>query len=360
MPRSIRYGLTILFLFVSVVALSAQTKASEKEVSAVVSSSLMTDGKQIRQYAFDGDAGTYFASKNNPTKDDHFTIAFDKPVAVRAVAVTTGKPTGGERLEAGVLEISTDGNKFEELAKFVDGKASARFDGKKIQALRVKPTEDMKHPLTIREFVVDSEPMVMTFKYPVEFVVDVSDAPEMKEWAEKAAHVCERQYPMICEELRSDGFTPLTLVSMTLKTSYNGVAEAGGGRITGSVKYFKAHTDDVGAMVHETVHIVQRYGRSGGGRNPGWLVEGIADYLRFFKYEPGKLRKFAPEHAKYDGSYQTSARFLAFVTEKYDKEIVRKLNAAMREGKYKEGIWKELTGKMVEELGQEWKRSLAE
>jgi hypothetical protein len=356
MHRSLRYGLIILLPCVGVVALSAQTKAAEPAVFAVVESSLKTDGKQIRQYAFDGAAETYFASKDNPTKDDHFTIAFDKPVAVKTIEVATGKPRGGETLEAGVLEVSADGKKFEELAKFADGKTSARLDGRMILALRVRPTEDMKHPLAIREITVDSEPKVLTFKYPVEFVVDVSDAPEMKEWAEKAARVCERQYSMICEELRSDGFKPLTVVSMTLKTSYNGVAEAGGGRITGSVKYFKAHTDDVGAMVHETVHVVQRYGR---GRNPGWLVEGIADYLRFFKYESGKLRKLAPESARYNGSYQTTARFLAFVTEKYDKELVRKLNAAMREGKYKEEIWKEITGKTVEELGQEWKKSLA-
>ena len=177
------------------------------------------------------------------------------------------------------------------MAKFADGKASAMLDGKKIQAIRIKPTEDMKHPLAIREFVVNSEPKVATFKYPVEFVVDVSDAPEMKTWAEKAARVCEQQYPMICEELRSNGFKPLSVVSMTLKSNYKGVAATGGGSITGSVKYFKAHEDDIGAMVHETVHAVQLYGRSGGGRNPGWLVEGVADYVRFFKYEPGKLRK---------------------------------------------------------------------
>ncbi len=94
----------------------------------------------------------------------------------------------GDTLEVGVLEFSEDGKKFETLTKFTDGKAACRQsrEGKKIQALRVKPTEDMKHPLAIREFVVDSEPKVVTFKHPIEFVVDVSDAPEMKEWAEKA------------------------------------------------------------------------------------------------------------------------------------------------------------------------------
>ena len=356
MPRSIRYSLALLLLFLSAAALSAQTKTAETSVFAVVESSLKTDGKQIRQYAFDGDAGTYFASKDNPTKDDHFTLTFDKPVTVKTIEVITGKPKGGDTLEAGVLEGSDDGKEFTELAKFADGKASTKLDGKKIQALRVKPTEDMKHPLAIREIVVDSEPKVMTFKYPIEFVVDVSDAPDMKEWAEKAARVCERQYPMICDELPSDGFKPLTVIHMTLKSNYNGVAATGGGRITGSAKYFKAHQDDIGAMVHETVHAVQLYRSCG---NPGWLVEGIADYIRFFKYEPGKLRKLAPERARYDGSYRTTAAFLAFVTEKYDTNLVRKLNAAMREGKYKVELWKELTGKTVEELGQEWKKSLA-
>src|SRR5262249_11040999 len=151
---------------------------------------------------------------------------------------------------------------------------------------------------------VESDPAVLTFKYPVEYVIDVSAAPEMKEWAEKAARTCERHYSMICEELKSDGFKPLTVIRMNL-TGYNGVARAGGGRIEGSAKYFKAHPDDLGAMIHESVHCVQQY-RGGGGRAPGWLVEGIADYVRFFKYEPGKLPKLTPERAKYDGSYKTT------------------------------------------------------
>src|SRR5262249_1237644 len=161
---------------------------------------------------------------------------------------------------------------------------------------------------------------------PIEFVVDVADAPEMKEWAEKAARVCERQYPMICDELSSDGFRPATVIRLALKNNYNGVAAAGGGRITGSVKELKTKPNDIGAMVHETVHCVQSYRTRG---NPGWLVEGIADYLRFFRYEVAKPRPLAPERAKYDGSYRTTAAFLAFVTEKYDPQIVRELNALM-------------------------------
>ncbi len=155
-----------------------------------------------------------------------------------------------------------------------------------MKAVRTRPTEDLKHPLVIREISVDTDdPAVTAFRYPIEFVLDVSDAPDMKEWAEKVARVCERQYPKICDELASDGFKPLTVVRLALKNDYDGVAAAGRGRIVGSVKYFKANPNDVGAFVHETVHCVQSYRGRG---NPGWLVEGVADYVRFFQYEPTK------------------------------------------------------------------------
>ena len=44
-------------------------------------------------------------------------------------------------------------------------------------------------------------------------------------------------------------------------------------------------------------------------------------------------------------SYRVSAAFLAYLTDKYDKEIVRKLNAAMREGRYDDNLIQRFTGK---------------
>jgi hypothetical protein len=87
-------------------------------------------------------------------------------------------------------------------------------------------------------------------------------------------------------------------------------------------------------------------------------VEGIADYIRFFKYEPGKLGRISPSRARYNGSYRVSAAFLAYLVEKYDPDAVRKLNRAMREGEYQEVIFKHLTGKTVQELDREWRDSL--
>ncbi|MFO0808271.1 MAG: basic secretory protein-like protein [Gemmataceae bacterium] len=344
-----RRALAVFLAFVAV------SRAGEPPVMAVVESSLATGSVQIRQFAFDGNPDTYFASEKDAGKTDHFTVIFDKAVALKSVIATTGKPAGGDALDTGMLEGSADGTKFEPLAQFASGVAKASPAGKTVKALRIKPTDDIKHPLVIREIAVESDPPVATFRYPIEISLDVTDAPEMKEWGEKVIRVCERQYTMINDELKSDGFKPRTTIAMRLKSDYNGVAAAGGGRITGSVKFFKDHPDDIGAMVHETVHVVQSYRTRG---NPGWLVEGIADYIRFYRFEQDKQKPPTPERARYNGSYRVTARFLNYVADKYDKELVRKLNKAMREGEYKPEIWKELTKKSVEELGDEWKESL--
>jgi hypothetical protein len=335
--------------------LKKDEKERPKPIPAVVQTTLATDGDKIRQFAFDGSADSYFASAKPPEKGGHFTLKFDMAVTVKEVKVVTGKPKGGNELTAGVLEGSADGKEFTALAKFADGTASDK-PGKKLLAVRVAFPEGGKEAVAVREFTLDTDPPVSVFKNPIEIVPDATDAPEMKDWLTDVAKLCEKQYPMICDELKSDGFTPPTRITMTLKKDEKGVAYASGTRIVGGVGYFEKHKDDVGAFVHETAHCVQQYKGRG---NPGWLVEGVADYVRFFKYEPKRPAKLAPEKAKYADSYRISAAFLEYVCETHDKEAVRKLNEAMRKGKYSADLWKEITGKSVEDLGRDWQKSLA-
>jgi hypothetical protein len=333
--------------------LAAAPPRAEKPapVVATIETTLATARPQIRQFAFDGDSSTFFASKQNPGSADHFTLVFDKAVKVKSIGVVTGRPDGSDSLEEGKLLVSADGKTFRDLAPFGQGKSQATLKDESIIAVRVQPGAKSDHHLSIREVTIESDPPVAVFKYPVEFVIDVADEPKMKDWAEKVARICTRAYPMINEELKSEGFKPPAVVTLALKTGYRGVAFASGGRMTGSVKYFEEHPDDVGAMVHETTHVVQHYNGRG---NPGWLVEGISDYVRFFKFEPGKLGRINAARAHYNGSYRVTAAFLAFVTDKYDKQLVLKLNKVLRDGQYKKEIFKELTGKSLEELDAEW------
>ena len=115
-----------------------------------------------------------------------------------------------------------------------------------------------------------------------------------------------------------------------------------------------------GAVVHEMVHVVQQYGLArrknpDAPRVPGWMVEGIPDYIRWFLYEPeskgAEITARNISRARYDANYRITGNFLNWVVDKYDKDIIRKLNAAAREGKYTEALWKDYTSKTVQELG---------
>ncbi len=356
--RSLRSPLVLLVtVVVGSVSRAEGAKAASGPVQATVKSSLATDARHIRQLAFDGDAETYFASTANPNGSDHFTLVFDRPVALRSVAVTTGTAAGGDRLDAGFLELSEDGKAYREAARFADGRARVERAGEKVLAIRIRPGAGLGHRLIIREIAIDSEPAVAVFRYPVEIRVNVADAPDMREWAEKTAQICEHAYPMINEELKSRGYKPPSKIALVLRKDYDGVAMAGDDEITGSVSYFRAHSDDVGAMVHETAHCVQHYSDQG-NPNPGWLVEGVADFVRFFRFEPGKLGRIDVDSAHYDSGYRATAAFLAYLCRKYDKELVRKLNAMMRAGTYRDSAFKDITGKTLKELDGEWRASL--
>jgi hypothetical protein len=191
----------------------------------------------------------------------------------------------------------------------------------------------------------------------VQITVDTSKAPELSDYAKKVQETAEAWYPKIVALLPSDDFKPAESVTITFDPDYKGVAAASGDRIVCAPKWFIDHPDDLGAVVHELAHVVQAYRRS---RAPGWLVEGIADHVRFFHYEPEAQRpRPDARRARYDASYRTSAAFLEWARLTHDPELVVKLNAACRQGRYRDEIWTELTGKSVEELGKDWKEALA-
>ena len=84
-------------------------------------------------------------------------------------------------------------------------------------AVRLRVTAGQSKPLAVREFAIDSTPKVAVFRHPIEFVLDVSESPDMKEWGEKVIRICEREYADICDFLASDGYTPPTQLRMALK-----------------------------------------------------------------------------------------------------------------------------------------------
>jgi hypothetical protein len=111
-----------------------------------------------------------------------------------------------------------------------------------------------------------------------------------------------------------------------------------------------------GVLTHELVHCYQH---TGYGSCPGGLVEGIADWVR--------LRcDLAPPHwnrketgGKWDGGYQHTAYFLAYLERRFGHETVRKLNESLRTTRYEEkAFWTGQLGRPVQLLWEDYKEEL--
>lgn len=169
-----------------------------------------------------------------------------------------------------------------------------------------------------------------------------------KTMQERLIHVFFKVYP---KEMKRFNPAAVSKVTFIIDPSYKGVAATSGATVHFNPQWFKQHPEDIDVVTHEVMHIVQAYHF---GHTPGWLVEGIADYVRYIYGINNKKAGWAmPDYSSkqsYENSYRITARFLAWVNKKIDKSIVVKLDAALRNGTYKKSIWKKLTGKTIEQL----------
>jgi hypothetical protein len=203
------------------------------------------------------------------------------------------------------------------------------------------------------------------------YIIDSTKAPALTGWTEdELLPVIEEWYPKLVAMLPSDGYRAPDVVNFEFRDDMGGTpAYAVGNKIALSAPWFPGQlkNEAKGCVVHEMGHVVQNYWRArqtnpNPSPTPGWVTEGICDYIRWFLFEPeskGAVIRDARQ-AKYDASYRVTGNFLDWLTTAKDKELVRKLNAAAREGRYDEKLWKEWTGKTVQELGEEWRQAIAD
>lgn len=186
-------------------------------------------------------------------------------------------------------------------------------------------------------------------------VVDSSDLPAQEEWGKAAKAVVEQWYSNITALLATEKFKAPKQIRLVIKKEISAPAWASGDTITISGKWIASHPDDLGMIVHELTHVVQQYP---GGKAPGWLVEGIADYIRWWRYEPEAPRsKIDFGKANYTDAYRTTAWWLAWSSQKYNRGLVPALDRALREGKDGMDVFEKMTGKDADQLWQEFKAS---
>lgn len=192
---------------------------------------------------------------------------------------------------------------------------------------------------------------------PAEFrptiVVDASETPHLEKWATDATTLCERWYPKLVTEYAAEGAKPAETVTIVFKKEYDGIAATSGAKITIASAWVTQHPDDVGMVIHELMHVVQAYPPS---RNKaGWLVEEIADYVRYWQFEPGKKPPLGlDEQSSYKQGYGVAAAFLAWLERVKSPGIVMKLHAALRIRKYDDALFQETTGRSLDDLWAEF------
>jgi hypothetical protein len=200
--------------------------------------------------------------------------------------------------------------------------------------------------------------------------IDTTETPDLTEWAtHDVAPMVKEWYPKIVRMLPSEGYEAPKTFSIAFRKDKGGVADTSGTRINCGAKWFRGNLkgEAVGAIFHEMVHVVQQYGRArrtnpNATRTPGWLQEGIPDYIRWYIYEPqthgAEITRRNLSRAKYDASYRITANFLNWVVTTHSRDLIKTLNAAIRQGKYSEELWTQSTGQSVQKLGEEWRQGL--
>ena len=187
-----------------------------------------------------------------------------------------------------------------------------------------------------------------------DYTFDLSEVPELYDWTvNKLADVVKKSYPKIVKTLDAEDVAPKK-VTITFKKDIKPPAYCSGSKIVVKRDWIVKYPNDVGCVVHELVHVAQ----NGYRKTPGWICEGIADYVRFYVCEPNTDRTvFNPAKIKYSDSYRISANFINFV-EKMRPGTVKELNRVCHKGKYnEETFWAERFNKSLHDLGEEWKKS---
>jgi len=196
---------------------------------------------------------------------------------------------------------------------------------------------------------------VLTIEGSATITFDTTEVPELRQWVQdELMPACSAWYPKITSQLASEGFEAPTEFSVTFKAEMDGVAYTSGKDVVCAGKWYKANleTEAVGSVVHELVHVAQQYrGMRRGQRPPGWLVEGIADQIRWYQFEPvEKRRKLNWDRANYDQAYFPAATFLDYIVNHIDANAITTINADCRAGRYNENYWQEKFGKTAEEI----------
>ena len=185
---------------------------------------------------------------------------------------------------------------------------------------------------------------------PVKVKLNVEAAPHLTAWGNQAKQLIGIWAPKIARIFDNDNFPHD--IDLVIQKSEDGIAYTDSNKIVVSSHWIEKYPDDIGLIVHEAVHVVQLYPEF----EPGWVTEGIADYIRWYLYEQKPLDWFPqgePEKG-YEAAYKITGGFFVWITESKNSNIIKLLNKAMKEGTYIEDIFHQETKMPLDSLWDEY------
>lgn len=164
-------------------------------------------------------------------------------------------------------------------------------------------------------------------------------------------------YPRLLERFDNPKKPASRQITLMFKQGLRVPAFCSGAQITVSTDWLTRHPEDVALLTHELTHAVQAYPVG----EPGWLIEGIADYARHL-YGPKEQagwrlpERLLPRHS-YKDSYRVTARFLVWLDQRHPG-TVDKLHRRLQDREFALDDFRTFTGKTVDALWQECVREL--
>ena len=104
--------------------------------------------------------------------------------------------------------------------------------------------------------------------------------------------------------------------------------------------------------MHEAAHLVQLYPEF----EPGWVTEGIADYIRWHLYEKKPLEWFpiGDDEKGYEAAYRITGGFFLWIAIHKNADFIKILNTSIKNGEYEDSIFLQNTGNDLDALWHEY------
>ena len=185
--------------------------------------------------------------------------------------------------------------------------------------------------------------------------INHSDKSELA-YQERLMNTYFSVYPKLIADFNPDAKKKLYFI---IDPTYEGAAYAFGDVVVFSYDYMEGNPTDGDVVVHETMHHIQQGYQ---GNVPGWLVEGIADNVRYHygidDPDSWTLQDYKPEH-NFDGSYGITARFLLWIETHKNENFVKELDRALRNGINYNDFFRQSLGKSIEDTWSEYAQNPA-